>query len=350
MGIIACSAALPGALIVYLGLLVLYILKRVVEYINIDYNSIRRTSKQQQEYASVLNKFVRPRNHMNAALHDAVCKDNIDVLKQMEASLSVRRQRTPTKNTVLHLACQYGSINCVKHLLSVHGSLIGKVNLRGDLALHLAARQGHYDVVVALIDAAKSSNQQESTSKASITLIQSQVRTQNLELETPLHDAVRNNHNSVVQLLVNEDPHDYHCQNKRKETPLYLASTRCYVDIITTILRTCGWSVIDHGPAGRTALHAVVLDDGKHDILRKSECVKLLTDKHKGLINRRDDNGWTVLHYVACNDLYTIVENLVGGHNSVGYLRDKKYKRTALHVAAHKGNIVGIWWIKIVKI
>ena len=264
MGIIACSAALPGALIVYLGLLVLYILKRVVEYINIDYNSIRRTSKQQQEYASVLNKFVRPRNHMNAALHDAVCKDNIDVLKQMEASLSVRRQRTPTKNTVLHLACQYGSINCVKHLLSVHGSLIGKVNLRGDLALHLAARQGHYDVVVALIDAAKSSNQQESTSKASITLIQSQVRTQNLELETPLHDAVRNNHNSVVQLLVNEDPHDYHCQNKRKETPLYLASTRCYVDIITTILRTCGWSVIDHGPAGRTALHAVVLDDGKH--------------------------------------------------------------------------------------
>nr|XP_017223896.1 PREDICTED: protein ACCELERATED CELL DEATH 6-like isoform X2 [Daucus carota subsp. sativus] len=212
----------------------------------------------------------------------------------------------------------------------------------GDIALHLAARQGHYDVVVALINAAKSSIQKpESTSNASIALIQSQVSKKNMEHETPLHDAVRYNHNNVVQLLVNEAPNAFHCQNKRKESPLYLASTRCNIDIITTILCTCVWAVIgDDGPAGRTALHAVVLDDGKHDILRKSECVKLLTDKRKYLIEEQDDNGWTVFHYVACNDLYTIVENLVSEDcKSAAYVRDKKYKRTALHVAAYKGNV-----------
>ncbi|KAL1804301.1 hypothetical protein ACET3Z_032948 [Daucus carota] len=344
LALVVSLAALVGTPVVYLGVVVVKILNGLVEYISLDYNSIRRTSKQPED-VSVLDAFALPRDLMSDALYDAVTKDNIDVLKQMEGTFyvsrqRVRRQRTPTKNTVLHLACQYGSINCVKHLLTIHGSLIGKVNLRGDLALHLAARQGHYDVVVALIDAAKSSSQEpESACKKSITLIESQVRTQNVELETPLHDAVRYNHNNVVQLLVNEDPNDCYCQNKRKETPLYLASTRCYVDIITTIFNTCGWSEIDHGPAGRTALHAVVLDDGKHDILRKSECVKLLTDKHRDLIHRRDDNGWTVFHYVACNDLYTIVENLVGKDKSVGYLRDNKYKRTALHVAAYKGNV-----------
>ena len=75
------------------------------------------------------------------------------------------------------------------------------------------------------------------------------------------------------------------------------------------------------------------------DILRKSECVKLLMDKDKYFIYGQDDNGWTVFHYVACNNLYTIVENLVGGDTSAGYLRDNKYKRTALHVAAYKGNV-----------
>ncbi|KAL1804307.1 hypothetical protein ACET3Z_032954 [Daucus carota] len=79
--------------------------------------------------------------------------------------------------------------------------------------------------------------------------------------------------------------------------------------------------------------------DGR-DILRKSECVKLLTDKRKYLIEEQDDNGWTVFHYVACNDLYTIVENLVSEDcKSAAYVRDKKYKRTALHVAAYKGNV-----------
>lgn len=93
---------------------------------------------------------------MNSTLYDAVIKDNIDVLVQMEGSLSVQDELTPTRSTVLHLACQYGSIKCVEHILSVHESLLLKMNSRGETVLHLAARQGHFEVVVALLDAAKS--------------------------------------------------------------------------------------------------------------------------------------------------------------------------------------------------
>lgn len=60
--------------------------------------------------------------------------------------------------------------------------------------------------------------------------------------------------------------------------------------------------------------------------------MKLLLDKKKDLMKVADNYGWTVYHYVAYNDLHTIVEDLVRADKSVGYLSDKEYKRTPLHV------------------
>lgn len=68
-----------------------------------------------------------------------------------------------------------------------------------------------------------------------------------------------------------------------------------------------------------------------------SESMKLLLDKKKDLIKVADNDGWTVYHYVAYNDLPTIVEDLVRVDKSVGNLSDKEHKRTPLHVAAYEG-------------
>lgn len=246
--------------------------------------------------------------------------------------LSIDHQLTPTNNTVLHLACQYGSINCVKEILSVHKSLLLKINSRGETALHLAARYGHYDVVVELIAAAAMSSlpQLDDLENTSFTIVQTLIRTQDVELETALHAAVRYNQHSMVQLLVKEDPSHEHPQNKYNETPVYLAATRGYTDIIRTILCYCE-SPTFGGPDGRTALHAAVLDKDR-------ESLKLLLDKKKDLIKVADNYGWTVYHYVAYNDLHNIVEDLVCVDKSVGYLSDTELKRTALHVAAFEGH------------
>ncbi|KAK1401085.1 hypothetical protein POM88_000690 [Heracleum sosnowskyi] len=74
-------------------------------------------------------------------------------------------------------------------------------------------------------------------------------------------------------------------------------------------------------PTASTVLH-LALHAKKHDLTKAT-----------------DNYGWTVFHYVAFNDLYTIVEYLVGADKSMGYRTDDKYKRTALHVAAYKGNV-----------
>lgn len=67
--------------------------------------------------------------------------------------------------------------------------------------------------------------------------------------------------------------------------------------------------------------------------------MKLLLEKNNDLIKIADNNGWTAFHYAANNNLYTLVGDLLNVDKSVAYLGDKKYKRTAIHVAAYKGHI-----------
>lgn len=211
---------------------------------------------------------------MNSELYDAIIKDDICLLQKLEEKLSIGLQLTPTKNTVLHLACQYGSIKCVQKILQVHESLLLLLNSREETALHLAARQGHFEVVVLLIYAAKFSLLQPNYLQyTTSTLLEILIRTENVELETALHAAVRYNHNNVVEVLVKEDPSQPQGQNVLKETPIYMASIRCYGDIMKTILDNCNLPSFSGpnqrttlramfgGPDGRTALHAAVSSD-----------------------------------------------------------------------------------------
>ncbi|WJZ88083.1 hypothetical protein VitviT2T_007414 [Vitis vinifera] len=85
----------------------------------------------------------------------------IDVLEQMSEDHFVV-QLTPNKNTVLHIAAQFGQLDCVQYILGLNSSssLLLKPNLKGDTPLHLVAREGHLIVVKALIDAAKRLHQE----------------------------------------------------------------------------------------------------------------------------------------------------------------------------------------------
>lgn len=228
---------------------------------------------------------------MDSELYDAVMNNDIDVLKKIEGRLKVGDQRTTTNNTVLHLACQYGNIKCVEEILGVHESLLLEINSRGETPLHRAAREGHYDVVVLLINAAKRSQPQpsninNSTTSSTVVMRKNSIESTDVEVhnpiaeeekqqtlqstsaeqifyrqtslyvadpssekqvvtsrvsrlttlirstdsegETALHLAVRYNREDVVQLLVQQDPDHSYPQNKCHETPLYLASIRHY--------------------------------------------------------------------------------------------------------------------------
>ncbi|KAK6916067.1 PGG domain [Dillenia turbinata] len=261
---------------------------------------------------------------MDPNLFKAAIEGKVDVLKQYKDELYL--QLTPNKNTVLHVAAQFGRALFVLEVLKMHPSMSREVNLSDETPLHLASKQGHSGVVEFLINSAKEQNVEiESGLGPGAELI----RMTNKERDTALHEAVRSNHVRVAKLLVEADRDYSYFANKSGESPLYLAAERGSLDLVVLILDSC-LSPSHEGPNGRTALHASVISNNK-DMTMK------IMDAKPALIKETDQDGLTPLHHAALFDHSWIAAELVACDASVAYLANNDSK-TALHIAASRGN------------
>lgn len=201
---------------------------------------------------------------MDRALYRAASEGNVDILKQHIDRVEI--QTTVHGNNVLHVATQFGQSQCVDEILQVCPSLLCRENIRGETPLHMAAREGYADIVKALIECAKTIEQELESGLGGAAKMM--LRATNVDGDTALHVAVRNCHLEedkyleVVKLLTREDPEFPHPANNANETPLYLAAERGNhgVALVFTLLETC-ISPTYGGPVGRTALHAATLND-----------------------------------------------------------------------------------------
>ena len=128
---------------------------------------------------------------MAPEIYRAAAEGDTNILEGMP-SADLRVQLTPNKNTVLHIAAQLGQLKCVAWIIqhySVDSSLLQCPNLKGDSPLHLAAREGHLEVVKALIRAAETVSERDSES--GIGADKAILRMTNNENDTALHEAVR---------------------------------------------------------------------------------------------------------------------------------------------------------------
>ncbi|KAF7144438.1 hypothetical protein RHSIM_Rhsim04G0193100 [Rhododendron simsii] len=263
---------------------------------------------------------------MDSSLYRAAMDGDIDVLINSKDNLE--NKFTPNNNTILHVATQFGYIQCVMEILNICPSMYRKVNSRGDTALHVAAREGHSSVVQALIEYAKALNEEMENGAGTA---KDMMRVANEEGDTALHEAVRNHHPVAVQLLTAEDPEFCHPANKAEETPLYLAAERGYVGLLCVILENCDAPVYG-GPGGRTALHAAVVHNFEG-------CTKKLLDWKPALCKQADASGWTPLHYAALFGHVTRAKEILNTDKSVAYIADKDNKKIALHLAASQGHV-----------
>ncbi|XP_052194667.1 ankyrin repeat-containing protein At5g02620-like isoform X2 [Diospyros lotus] len=264
---------------------------------------------------------------MDPALYKAAMEGNTGVLCLYKDRLG--HQLTPRNNTVLHVVAQFqDNRECVKEMLIQEPSLLRQVNSKGETALHIAARRGCSVTVKELLAFAKNRADPESD----VAVTKELLRMATLEKDTALHEAVRNNHLGVVELLLEEDPDlSYAAANSAGETPLYLAAEGDYHEIVSAILGGTCRNQANGGPNGRTALHAAV-------ITQCSSCVKKLLDKDQDLIKIGDTYGWTPLHFAAYCNSVTITNQLLDVDKSIAYLTaNEDDKMTALHVAAQRG-------------
>ncbi|XP_059626953.1 protein ACCELERATED CELL DEATH 6-like [Cornus florida] len=271
---------------------------------------------------------------MDSVLYNAAKEGNVDVIQKF-AQLEV--QVTPNKNTVLHIAAEFGQTQCVKEILQKYGSLVSSVNIKGETSLHISAREGHTTTVQELIDSTKTGDDQDLEGGTRVTKTKKMLRMSNVEGETALYEAVRNNHLDVVNILMTEDPEYLHPPNKAKENLIYLAAQRCYLSILSKILEnTISKAYISQayiGPNGRTALHAATISYDK-------ECIEKLYDWEPSLIKKADVYGWSPLHYATWFGDVSAVRQLLDLDKSVAYLAaEADDNKTALHLAASQGHL-----------
>ncbi|KAK3433987.1 hypothetical protein EUGRSUZ_D01267 [Eucalyptus grandis] len=154
------------------------------------------------------------------------------------------------------------------------------------------------------------------------------LRKPNLHKDTALHYAVRGGHESVVKLLIEEDPQLGGVTNAADESPLYLATDRGHLYIMELILHASVLPSSHKGPKGLTALYVAI-----HRPLAGWQ--KILNSRPE-LIRERDEMGWTPIHYVASKGKFKAVQQLLQHDISVAYDLDKE-GQSALHIAAFLG-------------
>ncbi|KAM7507403.1 hypothetical protein LguiA_017856 [Lonicera macranthoides] len=265
---------------------------------------------------------------MDSILYKAAIAGKVDVLIRNQEKIGV--QLTPDGKTVLHLASELGQTEAIKVILSMHPSLISQTNLSGETGLHLAARGGHASVVQFLMDSARKLDDEDIESRPHAWELS--LWTANDDGETALHEAARYNRREVLSMLVKEDPSYTHSVNKIGETPLYIAASRGFHELVDVILNNCEAPVYS-GPNGTTALHGAV-------ICGSEECTRKLLEWKETIVRETDSNGQTPLHYAAYFGFSSIACQLLHVDPSTAYVANKYYSETALHIAAIRGHVV----------
>ncbi|XP_059648817.1 uncharacterized protein LOC132294832 [Cornus florida] len=265
---------------------------------------------------------------MDPILYKAAMEGNIEVLRQKADQFEI--QVTPNNNKVLHVAAQFIQTKCVTEILQkCSRSLLCSVNIKGETSLHISAREGHTDIVQALIEYGKTL---DIDLERGIGATMEMLRMRNVEGDTALYEAVRNNHLDVVEILTKEDPEFLHFPNNANETPLYLAAERRYLAVVIQILQNC-ISPAYIGPNGRTALHAAT-------ICYDEECIRILFAWKPSLTKEADVYGWRPLHCAAWLGHVSAVRQLLDLDKSVAYVvTDNDDNMSALHIAASEGRV-----------
>lgn len=185
---------------------------------------------------------------MSLELYECAKTGNIDnffsllSLKNFPPS-AIYNPKTPLQNTFLHVAASFGNKDLAGFIAHHFRSFLGMRNHRGDTALHVAAAAGHLGVVEILLKF-QMKQLREDFRQDSITQSRTVIETFkdrvliNDDGNTPLHEALINNHTKVAEYLIKEKIEDAYYVNKQGKSALFMAIEANSIDYVKSILRT----------------------------------------------------------------------------------------------------------------
>ena len=213
--------------------------------------------------------------------------------------------------TALHYSCRYGHVDTVRTLVNHKANVNAKTD-SGDTPLTLAARDGHDNVVHALLSD-----------------YQCPVDAKGQDGYTALHYSCRYGHVDVVRTLVNNKA-NVNAKTDSGDTPLTLAARNKHDNVVHALLSDSQCLVDAKGQDGYTALH-YSCRYGHVDIARTLV-------NNKANVNAKTDSGDTPLTLAARNKHDNVVHALLSDSQC---LVDAKGQDgyTALHYSCRYGHV-----------
>ncbi|XP_071700661.1 uncharacterized protein [Rutidosis leptorrhynchoides] len=229
---------------------------------------------------------------------------------------------TPNKNTILHLASEWGDVDYVKEILKNHTCLLYRRNSEGETAAYVAAREGHVDILAIMI------NYYFKLQTESI----EQFVTRGMDKHTALHIAIQNHHVGVVFWLIQEIPLLINCVNDFCEIPHVLAAERGFDHILQKVFPECNQRDFTTSN-GKTTLHAAA-------IYGSPGCIRTVVNHSRDLLYKQDKRGWTPLFYAIYHNNSSATTALLDADCSIGYqmLVEDDISTSHIYFAASQGH------------
>ncbi|KAG6481280.1 ankyrin repeat-containing protein ITN1-like [Zingiber officinale] len=233
-------------------------------------------------------------------LHLAALRGDLTALKQILGEVETQVTGTP------------GDAEFVSEVAEIRAAMANEANEMGETALFIAVEKGFLDVVVELL---KYSDRESLSRK-------------NRSGFDALHVAAREGHKEIVQLLLDHDPDLIKTLGQSNVTPLITAVMRGHTEIVKLLLEQ-DVSLIEMSKTnGKSALHFAARQG-------HLQIVKALLEKDPQLARRTDKKGQTALHMAVKGTSCDVVKALVDADPAIVMLPDRA-GNTALHVATKK--------------
>ncbi len=244
-----------------------------------------------------------PQVSLWAAIQDVRGQQIAEEYRQSDTIAAVRIQ-------LWHDAAKSGDVEVLEQLLE-QGVTV-RAELKGRTALYTAAREGHTDAVLLLLEQGAAVNVTDS-----------------LMGNPPIYAAAGQGHTSVVRSLLHEGA-DANVKTKHGDTPLLVAAFSGHVDVVKLLLSN-GADVHPKTDSGDTSLH-MAAESGNLEI------TQLLLARGAKVNVRRKRAGDTPLHVAARHGHTTIGELLLANGAKVNSRGGTFNGSTPLHYAVDSGH------------
>ncbi|GFS56364.1 hypothetical protein NPIL_568051 [Nephila pilipes] len=270
------------------------------------------------------------------ALHDAARNGELEKVRYLIRKGANVNSADKNGWTSLHYAAYVGNLEVVKYLMDSWANLHVKDTVCGRKPVHIAAREGHIDVIELFLNRGVKVSDADENSWA------------------PLHYAAWNGHQRVIEFLLSNGV-DVDDTNKNGWTPLHCAAGSGNLEIVKFLIER-GANINARNNDGKIPLDIArangqieIIDilDGRnterksptytslHDAAKDGdlEAVKYLIRRSAG-VNDPNEDGWTPLHCAASAGELEVAEFLISKGANTHAEDNTTAGKKPIHVAA----------------